>query len=283
MLQRQGAASRFLSGATNVEAVSLCCSERASGDLVGEAGCADLLGHVVQAARDDVAAREDRVARRPGDAVGLAGDLRLVELGAPVAHDAAVDDELVAGAHLEQVAAHHCLGGDCLLLPVADDHGLRAVEQGDPVERALGLDLLETAHHDVDEDHPRREQGVHRAAEQQQSDAQGEERVVDEGEDALADDLAVAAGGDPAGRVGIAGGGAGAHLGGAQAARRLGSHNRLHSYAPSHLIPILLDGIALAQLHTSTCARKWFTSVVVTATVASRWLRPSASCTSGSR
>jgi len=166
---------------------------RAGRDLSGQALRADALGRIADAARDAEAAGIDERAGHLGDQVGLASELRLVHIHAPLADHPPVDHDLVAGADHEHVADDEVHGGGRALPAVADYRRLGACQQGDVVERALGTDLLDDAHEHVERDHAGRDEGIGRATEQDEREAEQGEAHVDEGEDVLADDLPVGA------------------------------------------------------------------------------------------
>jgi len=181
-------------------------------ELVGEALEADLLGLVVAAARHAEAAREQRIAGMLGHEVRFAGEQRLVHFHAALADHRAIDDHLVAGVQVEDVAEHH-LGRVEVLHPALPHHArLGPHEDGDAVHHALGADLLDEADDRVGEDDEDDDEGVEGLAEGKQHDAQHVEQVVDEVEDVVAHDAPVGAPRADLDVVALAGGAAPAGL-----------------------------------------------------------------------
>ena len=88
----------------------------------------------------------------------------------------------------------------------SDGRRRRPREQRDPVEGPLGADLLDDADEDVGRDDGQRDEGVDRAADGDEGEPEGEQDVVDEGEDVLAQDLRVGPRGRRRRRVAVAGG-----------------------------------------------------------------------------
>ena len=135
------------------------------------------------------------------DGVGLAGQHRLVDLQGAVVHDDGVGGHLVAGTQHEDVVEHDFRRGDLELLPVATHPRARGVQQGEPVERALGAELLDAADDRVRE-RREAEQRVLPAAEQQKDEEAGADDRVEQREDVGADDVPDAAAGIRGERVG---------------------------------------------------------------------------------
>ena len=112
------------------------------GEPPGVAGRPDVAGELAAAAGHAEAARAQLVAGVLDHRVGLAGEQRLVGLDPAAVEQRPVDHDLVARPHPQHVAAHHRLRRDLDLPAVADDEHRRPVQQLEPVELALGPDLL---------------------------------------------------------------------------------------------------------------------------------------------
>ena len=122
------------------------------------------------------------------------GQQGLVDVDPPAVEHRTVDDELVAGADVDDVPADDLLRGD-LDVPAVADHGHPApAEQLEPVELALGPDLLHGADGRVDQAEADAGEGVAVAAEREQGGADDEQDDVEEREDVRAQDPGVAAG-----------------------------------------------------------------------------------------
>ena len=87
------------------------------------------------------------------DRVGLAGQQRLVDLQAVGLQHLAVDDDLVAGPELDDVAEHDLGGGDLGGDPVAPDAGPGLADDRQGVQGLLGAQLLDDADAGVGDDH----------------------------------------------------------------------------------------------------------------------------------
>ena len=181
-------------------------------DPVRQAGAADGGHDEAAPAVHHEAPGVDGVAGPLGHQVRLAGQLRLVGLQRSV-DQPTIEDHLVAGADAQQVAHHQVLGRHRPLRALAHEGRRGSRQQRDPVEGPLGTHLLGHAHDDVRADDADRDEGVQRAADDDQEHAQHEDHVVDEREDVLAQDLQVGAAG---------GGGRGVPVPGRAAARGLG-------------------------------------------------------------
>jgi len=169
----------------------------ARGQLVGEAGRADAGRHVARLAIDAEAAREHLRALRLGDAVRLPREQRLVRLEGALRH-LAVEQQLVAAADHEQVAQDHLEGVDGALDAIPDDARGRSREHRQPVEAALGADLLEQADHHVDDHQHDGDGGIAVQLEIGQDDADGGQQDVDRLEQVVAEDVDVGpTAGDP--------------------------------------------------------------------------------------
>ena len=121
------------------------------------------------------------------DAVGLAGEHRLVE-GEPAAlRDLAVRDQLVARLDPDPVAGHDLFGAQLDQLAVTHGLRLRGDQQREAVERLLRLQLL--ADPDVAVDHrDEAEEGVGEEAEREHDDEEDADDQVEEREDVAGDD-----------------------------------------------------------------------------------------------
>ena len=164
---------------------------------VGVARRADDIGAVRPLAADADAAGEDAVAAGLAHRFRFAGEQRLVDLEGARRHQRAVDHDLVAGAQADVVVLDdlgRVAGG---VAAVANQGHRRAVEEGDAVELALGAQLLDRADDGVDQTEADAGEGVVDFAEHDQRGADGEQDVVEEGEEVGAGD----------GEVGAAGGG----------------------------------------------------------------------------
>ncbi len=119
-------------------------------------------------------------------------------------------------------------------------------EDGDAVQEDLGADLLGQADERVEDDDADGDEGVQVAAEDDQQDAEGEEDVVDEVEDVLAQDLAVGAARLADDDVALAGVATPLGLGLGEARRRRRTQHRpgggRRAFAAGRLSPGLGDG-----------------------------------------
>jgi len=138
------------------------------------------------------AARAQVVAGLLDHGVGLAREQRLVGLDAPV-EQRPVHHDLLAGPDAQHVAAHDLLGGQLDLRPVAHHQHQGPVEQLEPVQLALGPDLLGGADQRVEQPEPDADQGVAVAAQRQQRGTDDEQDGVVEGEHVGLQDRGVAA------------------------------------------------------------------------------------------
>ena len=150
---------------------------------------ADLGGPHAAAARGHEAARHHVVAGHLVDRVGLPGEQGLVDLEAHRVEHLPVDADLVAGAQHHQVVGHQLLDPDLLLGAVAHHAGPGSVEHRQPVEGALGPDLLDDADGGVEDQHDA-EQRILELAYRQDDHQQGAQQEVERGEDVGLDDLA---------------------------------------------------------------------------------------------
>ncbi len=134
--------------------------------------------------------KEPESARWPdplADAVGLAGEHRLVEGEAAALGHLAVGDQLVARLDPDPVAGHDLLGPQLDQLAVPDRLRLRRDQQREALQRLLRLDLLPDP--DVAVDH--RDEAEERVGEQPEREHDDEEDAddqVEEGEDVAGDD-----------------------------------------------------------------------------------------------
>ncbi len=128
---------------------------RLAGELVGERVAANACGLVRRAAADADAAREHFVSGVLGDAVGLPGEQRLVDLHGAV-HDAAVEHQLIPEPDHERVPEHSLVLVYDALLAVAKDRRGRPRQDAQSVEGLLCPRLLVHADDDVhDNEHQR--------------------------------------------------------------------------------------------------------------------------------
>ena len=171
-----------------------------------------------------------------GHQVGLTGQRRLVDLHVDAVDHAAVDHDLVAGVHDQQVTEDDLGRVHLALHPVAYDRRMRACQDRDAVERTLGAHLLEQADDGVGEDDADSDERVEVAAERDQRDAEAEEQDVDEVEDVVAGDLPVRAPAAERCDVTLAGGVARGGLGLREAGRRRAPRRPLRraAAAPGH-------------------------------------------------
>ena len=148
------------------------------------------------------AAREQRLAVGLADRVGLAGQQRLVDLELPLL-DRAVHDDLVPGSDPHEVAPHHLLGAHLPLRALAQHPHAGAREELEAVELAACAQLLDGGEGRVDQAETDTDQGVVVAPEAEQGEADDEQDVVVEGEDAGAQDARRGPGAPGDGRVGL--------------------------------------------------------------------------------
>ena len=153
---------------------------------------ADALRLVVAVAGHAEAARVELGAGSARDRLRLAGQQRLVELGAvrdqrPVRHD------LVAGHQMQQVALDDLLRGDGALDSVADHGRLWRGERAKAAQPPGRDELLQRGDGDVGGDDGADEEAVAELADGDQREDHRAERDVEEGQRVAADDVAVAA------------------------------------------------------------------------------------------
>ena len=97
--------------------------------------------------------------------------------------DRPVGDHLVARRQPHEIADYHLVDRHPAVDAVADDHRLRRDQRGEPVERALGADLLEGADRDVRDQDPEEErvlprpEGDRQHAEDEQDPVRDVQRV----------------------------------------------------------------------------------------------------------
>jgi hypothetical protein len=231
---------------------------------VGVAGRADVAGELVALAADAEAARQQVVAGLPELRLGLPGEQRLVHLDPAAVEHGPVDDDLVAGAHVHDVTADDVLGRH-LDVPAVADHGDGvAAQQLEPVERALGADLLDGADRRVDQAEADADEGIVVPAEGQERGADGEQDRVVEVEDVGPQDPAVAARGPADRDVALAAPVPGAGLLLGQAVRDVGLGRLLAEPRPHVHESVLSPSIALADDPRSVVAEA---AVVVPAAV----------------
>ncbi len=129
------------------------------------------------------------------DAVGFAGEQRFVDIDLAGADHRAIQQDLVARLHHQQIADHQLRRVDLHILPVAHHPRGRAVEQGNPVEPPFGNRLLHDADGSVDDRQTGGHEGVLRLSKQYEQEADPEQGGVDEREEVVFDDLPVGAAG----------------------------------------------------------------------------------------
>ena len=161
---------------------------RLGGELAGVRVGAHPGGLVAARPGDHEAARQQAVAGPLADRLGLAGQQRLIGLKARAGPHHPVRDQLVPGAQVDQVAGDKVRDRDVLARAVADHADPRGAEHGEPVERALGAQLLRDADQRVGDEHDA-EQGVLRLARDQDHGQQGTEDEVEPGQDVRPQDL----------------------------------------------------------------------------------------------
>ena len=150
---------------------------------------ADLRRAVGAGTGDDETAREHLIAGPLDDRVGLASEQRLVDLQAGRFEHVAIDDELVAGAELDDVVGDDVGASDRAAHPVAPDGRAGLADDREVVQGALGAQLLDDPDRAVgDDEQP--EGGVDEFAGREDDDQQDAEDGVDPGEDVGPDDLA---------------------------------------------------------------------------------------------
>jgi hypothetical protein len=156
--------------------------------LFGVGGLSDARGLVAARARDHEAPREHGVPRVLGDRVGLPGEQRLVHLETVGGPHLPVHDDLVARLQRQQVVEDDLAGGAPAGTAVTDDAGHRCAHDGQPVQGALGAQLLDDADAGVrHEDQP--EDGVLPRPDHEDDEQERPEDRVEPGEDVGPDDL----------------------------------------------------------------------------------------------
>ncbi|CAB4764671.1 unannotated protein [freshwater metagenome] len=119
----------------------------------------------------------------------FAGQERLVDFESVRAGYRAVDDDLEAGAHLEEIVGHDLVDGDTEGFPIAHDACFWCVQQRELVERLAGPKLLNDADHRVRHD-DRGEHGILGSTDREDEDEQDADYCVDACEDVRPEDLA---------------------------------------------------------------------------------------------
>jgi hypothetical protein len=189
-------------------------AERAglAGDLLRVAVLPHRVHLVVAGPSNHERSRERPVADPLADAVGLAGEQGLVRLQPGRGEHLAIHHDLVARAELEHVAEHDLAHGHGPDHAVAHHGGLGRVEHREPVEGALGPQLLDDPGGRVgDQDQP--EQGVLERADDQDDDQQPAQQRVERGQQVGPQDLGDGTAGDGRDQVGPPGPGQGGRLG----------------------------------------------------------------------
>ena len=158
-------------GWRNARAVGVSCAARLSGPTA--------VASNERGALDRERARPHRLARAAHRGLGLARQVGLVQ-GEPVGrHHRPVGDDLIAGRQAHEVPHHHPVDGHAAVDPVAHDHRLWRDERGEPVERALGADLLERSDRDVREQDPEEERVLPRPERDRQHAEEEQDPVRD--------------------------------------------------------------------------------------------------------
>ena len=152
---------------------------RLARDLLGVAVLTNRVHLVVAGPGDAERTRERPVADPLADTVGLTGEHGLVE-GQPAAlRHLAVRHQLVSRLDSDPVAGHDLVGTQLDQLAIPDDPRLRGHQQGEAVERLLGLQLLPDA--DVAVDHrDEAEESVGKQAEREHDDEEDADDQVEE-------------------------------------------------------------------------------------------------------
>ena len=127
---------------------------RLLGQLRGVGVGADLGDLCPRRPGDDEAARQQLVADRLDDRVGLAGEERLVDLEVRAGEHRRVGHDLLPGPQIHHVVEHELVHRQLVDLAVAHGHHLRGVHDRQPVEGALRPQLLDDADQRVGDDHP---------------------------------------------------------------------------------------------------------------------------------
>ena len=133
----------------------------------------------VALALDREGAGEDLVADPPGDRLGLAGQLRLVERQPIGAHQVTVGGDLVAAGDPHQVADHDLADEHLPRRPVPDHGRFRHHQRRELVEGALGAHLLEGPDRDVGDEDAEEERVLRVAPDDRRGAEAGEDRVED--------------------------------------------------------------------------------------------------------
>jgi len=120
--------------------------------------------------------------------LGLAGQQRLISLQARAGPHDPVGDQLVTGAHIDQIIGDHLVDGDLPRRAVADHPDAGRADHGEPVERPLGAQLLPDADQRVGDQHDA-EQRVLRLAHGQDHRQQDAQEQVEPGQDVRPQDV----------------------------------------------------------------------------------------------
>ena len=161
---------------------------RLGGELAGVRIRAHPGGLVAARPGDHEAARQQPVTRPLADRLGLPGQQRLISLQARAGPHHPVRHQLIPGAQVDQVTGDQIRDSDVLRRAVADHPDPRGAEHGEPVERALGAQLLRDADQRVGHQHDA-EQGVLRLTRDQDHGQQDTEDEVEPGQDVRPQDL----------------------------------------------------------------------------------------------
>ena len=161
---------------------------RLGGELAGVRVGAHPGGLVAARPGDHEAARQQAVTRPLAHRLGLAGQQRLISLQAHAGPHHPVRHQLIPGAQVNQVTGDQIRDSDVPRRAVADHADPRGAEHREPVERALGAQLLRDADQRVGHQYDA-EQGVLRLTDNQDHGQQYTEDEIEPGQDVRPQDL----------------------------------------------------------------------------------------------
>jgi hypothetical protein len=158
--------------------------EIASGrrQLISKARSAHLFGLHVAGSGHTKAAGEERIARLLPSQIPFAGQQGLVHLKEPVTEHHTIHNDLVAGHDTQDITFHQFCRGNHLFTTVAHYRNRWPIEERNPIQLALGADLLHGADQGIDQTEPHAGQRVVDPSEGDQGDADGEQDIVEQGE-----------------------------------------------------------------------------------------------------
>ncbi len=163
---------------------------RSCGQLLRAAVRADRLGFEQPGSFDRERTRPDRVSLVAQDELRLAGEIGLID-GEPVGrHKRSVSHDLVACRDSNRVTDDHILDRQRDVVAVAHHDRLGCDQRREPVELALGADLLERPDRDVRDDDAEKER-VTPGVERERQDSEHDEDHVRDGQRVCADDAGV--------------------------------------------------------------------------------------------